>query len=120
MFDDRPVFRVRQVHSARVVIARSANDEPSEADAIVTCRRDFAIGIVTADCAPVLLADAQAGVVGAAHAGWRGAVDGICQATIDAMLALGADRERIVAAIGPCIGGRELRGRPAISRPVRR
>jgi len=73
------------------------------ADALVTCRPGVAIGVVTADCAPVLFADAEAGVVGAAHAGWRGAVAGVLEATIEAMLTLGARRGRIVTAVGPCI-----------------
>ena len=73
------------------------------ADAVVTRRPGLALGIVTADCAPVLFADSVAGVIGAAHAGWRGAVGGVLEATIEAMLGLGAQRARIVAAIGPCI-----------------
>jgi YfiH family protein len=71
---------------------------------MVTNRPGVLLGIVTGDCAPVLFADAEAGVVGAAHAGWRGAVAGVIEATLDAMEALGARRGRIVAAIGPCIG----------------
>ena len=74
------------------------------ADAMVTDRPGIALGIVTADCAPVLLADTDAGVVGAAHAGWRGAVAGVLEATVEAMTQLGAHRARIAAAIGPCIG----------------
>ncbi len=74
------------------------------ADAMVTSRPGLALGIVTADCAPVLFADAEAGVAGAAHAGWRGAVAGIIEATLSAMRRLGARAERVVAAIGPCIG----------------
>lgn len=74
------------------------------ADAAVTDRAGIALGIVTADCAPVLFADASAGVIGAAHAGWRGAVAGIVEATIQAMEALGATRANIAAAVGPCIG----------------
>ena len=73
------------------------------ADAMVTRRPGVALGIVTADCAPVLFADAEAGVIGAAHAGWRGAVDGVIEATIEAMARLGARRERMRAAVGPCI-----------------
>ncbi|MGB3739278.1 MAG: peptidoglycan editing factor PgeF [Pontixanthobacter sp.] len=100
---ERPVFRVRQVHSAHVVIAEEASDELEEGDAIVTSQAGFAIGIVTADCAPVLLADKDAGIVAAAHAGWRGAVAGVCRNTVEAMVETGADRRRIVAVIGPCI-----------------
>lgn len=75
-----------------------------KADAMVTARRGVALGIVTADCAPVLFADPDAGVAGAAHAGWRGAVAGVIEATIAAMTRLGARPERIRAAVGPCIG----------------
>src|ERR1700676_1969436 len=71
---------------------------------MVTRRRGLALGIVTADCAPVLFADPVSGIAGAAHAGWRGAVAGIIEATIAAMARLGARTERIVAAVGPCIG----------------
>jgi hypothetical protein len=74
------------------------------ADAMVTNRRGLALGIITADCAPVLFADPEAGIAGAAHAGWRGAVAGVIEATIAAMTALGARTDRIVAAVGPCIG----------------
>src|SRR4051812_31941855 len=74
------------------------------ADAMVTVRPDIALGIITADCAPILLADTEAGVAGAAHAGWRGAVAGIIEATVAAMIQLGATPAAIVAAVGPCIG----------------
>lgn len=96
-----------QVHSAAVAVVREAFDPFSpdrpRADALVTDRPGLLIGVLTADCAPVLLADARAGVVGAAHAGWKGALAGVTDATLAAMEALGADRGRIVAAIGPCI-----------------
>ena len=94
-----------QVHSARAVSV----DEPWEigdspqADALATSRPGVALGILTADCAPVLLADAEAGVIGAAHAGWKGALDGVTDSAIAAMEKLGAARGRIAAAIGPCI-----------------
>jgi YfiH family protein len=94
-----------QVHSPDCV----AIVEPFEdrlrphADALVTDRPGLALGILTADCAPVLFADREAGVVGAAHAGWKGAVGGVTDSTIAAMETLGATRDRIVAAIGPCI-----------------
>lgn len=99
---------VYQVHSADVVVAggcaeRWADDARPKADAIVTDRPGLVLGIVTADCAPVLFADTDAGVIGAAHAGWKGAIGGVTDATIAAMETLGATRERIVAAIGPCI-----------------
>jgi len=93
-----------QVHSAICVEAGDwADDARPHADALVSDRRGILLGILTADCAPVLLADAQAGVVGAAHAGWKGAFGGICEATVEAMVALGAERGRICAAVGPCI-----------------
>ncbi|NYT42572.1 peptidoglycan editing factor PgeF [Sphingomonas sp. R-74633] len=94
-----------QVHSPDCV----AIVEPFEdrlrphADALVTDRPGLALGILTADCAPVLFADRDAGVIGAAHAGWKGAVGGVTDSTIAVMETLGAKRERIVAAIGPCI-----------------
>ena len=77
--------------------------EGPRADAMVTRRPGIALGIVTADCAPVLLADHEAGVVGAAHAGWKGALGGVIAAVVDAMASLGARPERIVAVVGPCI-----------------
>lgn len=96
---------VYQVHSPDCVIVTEPwpDAERPHADALVTDRPGLLLGVVTADCAPVLLADRVAGVVGAAHAGWKGAVGGITDATIAAMEALGAERSRIVAAIGPCI-----------------
>ncbi|MBR0552335.1 peptidoglycan editing factor PgeF [Stakelama marina] len=94
-----------QVHSADAVtvITRFEERLRPRADALVTDRPGFALGILTADCAPVLLADRQAGVIGAAHAGWKGALGGVTDSTILAMETLGADRDRIAAAIGPCI-----------------
>jgi len=95
---------VYQVHSAECVVASDrAEDARPHADALVTDRPGVLIGVLTADCAPVLLADRAAGVVGAAHAGWKGAIGGVTDATIAAMEKLGARRERIVAAVGPCI-----------------
>jgi hypothetical protein len=73
---------------------------------MVTDRPGLALAILTADCMPVLFADAEAGVIGAAHAGWRGALDGILEATLEAMETLGAERENIAAVIGPCISQR--------------
>jgi polyphenol oxidase len=75
-----------------------------QADAMVTGRAGIALGIITADCAPVLFADTEAGVIGAAHAGWRGALSGVLEATVAAMARLGAVPARIGAAVGPCIG----------------
>jgi len=95
--------RVTQVHSAHAVIADSAWDTPPEADAIVTATGGLALAIVTADCAPVLLSDNVAGVVAAAHAGWRGALEGVLENTVDTMCKLGAHPTSISAAIGPTI-----------------
>jgi YfiH family protein len=94
-----------QVHGTAVATLADPwpEDRRPRADAMVTDRPGLLLGIVTGDCAPVLLADAQAGVVGAAHAGWRGAVAGVLEETIAAMEALGAARGRIAAAVGPCI-----------------
>lgn len=102
---DARLATVYQVHSPDCVTVTEPwlDAERPHADALVTDRCGLLLGVVTADCAPVLLADLQAGVVGAAHAGWKGAVGGVTDATIAAMERLGADRSRIVAAIGPCI-----------------
>lgn len=96
---------VYQAHSADVVpvTAPYPDDARPHADAMVTATAGLALGILTADCAPVLMADEAAGVIGAAHAGWKGALAGITDATILAMEKLGARRNRIAAAIGPCI-----------------
>lgn len=95
---------VHQYHSAEVVIIDQPLGSPRpKADAMVTATQGIALGILTADCAPVLFADHETGVVGAAHAGWQGALGGVLEATLDAMEALGAARENITAVIGPCI-----------------
>ena len=94
-----------QVHGTVAVAVEApwAAGAGPHADAMVTDRPGIVLGIVTADCAPVLFADREAGVIGAAHAGWRGAVAGILEATLAAMARLGADPSRVVAAVGPCI-----------------
>ena len=96
---------VYQVHSPDVVEVRTPwpHDERPRADGMVTNRPGLLLGVVTADCAPVLLADRAAGVIGAAHAGWRGAHGGVLENTVAAMERLGAERSRIAAAIGPAI-----------------
>ena len=96
---------MHQVHSAEVVVAKRAwpLDERPKADAMVTDTPNLLLGILTADCAPVLFADHREAVVGAAHAGWRGALAGVTDATIEAMEKLGARRDQIHAAVGPCI-----------------
>jgi YfiH family protein len=98
---------VHQHHSADVyTLDGPPPAEKPKADAIVTAQPGYALVILTADCQPVLFADHEAQVIGAAHAGWKGALDGVLEATIEAMEALGARRERIVAAIGPSISQR--------------
>ena len=99
---------VHQTHSARVVTIREGDDPADcaamQADALVTARPGIALAVLTADCQPVLLADPEAGVIGAAHAGWKGAMDGILEAVVAAMLEAGA--ENIRAVIGPTISQR--------------
>lgn len=97
---------VHQIHSATAVTVDGPLAEKPRADAIVTATPGVALSVLTADCQPVLFADTDAGVIGAAHAGWRGALDGILLATVDAMEALGASRKNITAIIGPCISQR--------------
>ncbi|QPQ54828.1 peptidoglycan editing factor PgeF [Allosphingosinicella flava] len=101
----RRLVSVYQIHSAIAVPVSEpwGDDARPEADALVTNRPGLALGIVTADCTPVLLADRHAGVIGAAHAGWKGAVGGVLEATIAEMEKLGARREAIAAAVGPTI-----------------
>ncbi|MBL0768845.1 peptidoglycan editing factor PgeF [Sphingopyxis sp. DHUNG17] len=95
-----------QVHGARCVIVDAASDLAArpEADALATRTPGILLAILTADCVPVLFADAEAGVVGAAHAGWKGALAGVTDRTLATMESLGARRDHIAAAIGPCIG----------------
>ncbi|MBA3666992.1 MAG: peptidoglycan editing factor PgeF [Sphingomonas sp.] len=101
-----PLASAHQIHSPVAVIVDEAlpHGRRPRADALVTDRPGLLLGIVTADCAPVLLADVEAGVVGAAHAGWRGAMAGVTDQAIAAMVSLGANIDRIAAAVGPCIG----------------
>jgi YfiH family protein len=103
--EPRRLLTAYQSHSPKVVVAEApwTTEGRPQADAIVTRMRALAIGVTTADCGPVLLADPRAGVIGAAHAGWRGALTGILEATIAAMERLGAARAQIRAAIGPMI-----------------
>ncbi|HWW55938.1 MAG TPA: peptidoglycan editing factor PgeF [Sphingopyxis sp.] len=95
-----------QVHGNRCVIVDAETDLAArpEADALATRTPGILLGILTADCVPVLFADRDAGVIGAAHAGWKGALAGVTDATLDAMESLGASRADIAVAIGPCIG----------------
>ncbi len=101
---DARLVLARQVHSAIAVEADAwADGAAPQADALVSRRADLLLGVLTADCAPILMEDRGAGVVAAAHAGWRGALDGVIEATVALMEQLGARRERIAAAIGPAI-----------------
>ncbi|NWG46717.1 MAG: peptidoglycan editing factor PgeF [Alphaproteobacteria bacterium] len=102
-----PVLTVHQIHSAEAVRAEApwAPGAAPRADAIVTDRPRLLIGVLAADCAPVLFADRQAGIIGAAHAGWKGALGGVLESAIAAMERLGADRGRIAAVLGPSISG---------------
>lgn len=99
------LLSLHQVHSPDVVIATVPWDGPvrPKADALVTATPNLAIGVTTADCGPILFADPEKRVVGAAHAGWKGALTGVLEATLQAMEELGAERGRIIAAIGPLI-----------------
>jgi YfiH family protein len=103
-----PLVTLKQVHSTRVVTieAGALPDRAIEADALVTRRGDILIGVLTADCAPLLLVDPHAGIIGAAHAGWAGAVNGILENTVTAMEALGGQRRNILLAVGPTISGK--------------
>jgi polyphenol oxidase len=94
---------VHQAHTARAVTLSAPATEQITADAIVTATPGLAVAILTADCQPVLFSDKNAGVIAAAHAGWRGALDGILEATLDEMVAAGARRQDVHAAIGPSI-----------------
>lgn len=97
---------VHQIHSATAVTVNGPLPDKPRADALVTSTPGVALSVLTADCQPVLFADPQAGVIGAAHAGWRGARDGVLQSTVGAMEDLGAERARIRAVIGPTISQR--------------
>jgi hypothetical protein len=94
-----------QIHSAEVLTVEQPwrRENSPRADGLVTARPNIALGVLAADCAPVLFADPRAGVIGAAHGGWRGALTGVMEATVAAMTALGASPRRIRAGIGPCI-----------------
>tara|TARA_R110002095_G_scaffold113977_2_gene99493 strand:- start:4785 stop:5555 length:771 start_codon:yes stop_codon:yes gene_type:complete len=99
------LLTVYQVHSPNVIVADKpwAADAAPEGDALVTATRGLALGILTADCTPILFADPEAGVIGAAHAGWKGAIGGVLEATIDAMTSLGAKPAQISCSVGPTI-----------------
>ena len=114
------LLTVHQIHSTDVLaVGQRALDLAGapKADALVTDRPGVALGVLAADCAPVLFADAEAQVIGAAHAGWKGALGGVVDTTIAAMEKLGARRERVRAAIGPCIGAASYEVGPEFPAP---
>lgn len=104
--DPAALVGVHQVHSADVVTVTNPAAPLPQADGLVTKVPGIVLSVLTADCQPVLFADPTAGVIGAAHAGWKGAIAGVLEATVDAMVALGANRDRITAIIGPTISQR--------------
>jgi YfiH family protein len=108
-----------QIHSPEVVVVETPwrREDNPKADALVTNRRGVALGILTADCTPVLFADPAAGIIGAAHAGWRGALGGVLDATVAAMVKLGAEPARIRAGVGPCIAQRSYEVGPEFPAP---
>ena len=108
-----------QVHSTTVITVEKPwpRDAAPRADGLVTRGSGIALGILTADCAPVLFEDAAARVIGAAHGGWRGALGGIVEATLDRMEALGAERTRICAGVGPCIAQSSYEVGPEFPQP---
>ena len=110
---------VRQIHSAEVVIVDQPwrREESPCADGLVTAVPGIALGVLAADCAPILLHDPVARVIGAAHGGWRGALGGVVEATLARMAELGATRRRIRAAIGPCIAQRSYEVGPEFPQP---
>lgn len=116
------LLTLHQIHSTNVLAVserRWTSPGAPKADALVTDRPGVALGVLAADCAPVLLADPAARVIGAAHAGWKGALSGVVEATVAAMERLGARRERVRAAIGPCIGRDSYEVGPEFPAPFR-
>lgn len=112
------LISMHQIHSADVLTVEAPPAERPRVDALVTDRPGIALGVLHADCAPVLFADAEAGVVGAAHAGWRGATGGVLEATVAAMASLGAEPGRITAVIGPTIAQASYEVGPEFPQPV--
>jgi polyphenol oxidase len=119
--DADALVTVHQVHSAKAVIIDGPHDSHDsvdhKADAMVTNQRGVALGILTADCVPILMASQDGTVIGAAHAGWRGALSGIIEATLDAMESIGANGKTITAAIGPSIGQQSYEVGPEFPAP---
>src|SRR5215831_6066935 len=117
---EHQLLTLHQIHSTEVLTVadrRWMSPGAPKADALVTDRPGVALGVLAADCAPVLLADTRANVIGAAHAGWKGALAGVAEATIAAMERLGARRDNVRAVIGPCIGGDSYEAGPEFPAP---
>jgi polyphenol oxidase len=106
-----------QLHSADVIVVDAPFAERPKVDGLVTNKRGLALGILTADCGPVLFADQQAEVIGACHAGWKGALTGVTDNTVEAMESLGAERKNIVAVLGPTISQRAYEVGPEFPKP---
>ena len=102
-FDSSQIAALHQIHSIKAHSITAPPNQPLEGDALATKTTGLALMVITADCAPIIFADSAAGVIGAAHAGWRGAVGGIIESTLDAMTQLGANPQNITAIIGPAI-----------------
>lgn len=113
------LFTCNQIHSAFVHVIDSDErpDEPPRADGMVTTQKNVALGVLTADCAPLLFSDPEDGIIGACHAGWRGALNGVIEATVEAMIELGARADNIQAAVGPCIGVNSYEVGPEFPQP---
>lgn len=117
--DAGSLFTCNQIHSATVHVIDSDErpDEPPRADGMVTSLKNVALGVLTADCTPVLFSDPGDGIIGACHAGWRGALNGVMEATVEAMIELGARADNIQAAVGPCIGQASYEVGPEFPQP---
>jgi YfiH family protein len=98
------IITLHQIHSNICIEVTKNTSDSIDGDAFVTAEKDIALGILTADCAPILFCDFKENIIGAAHAGWRGAVSGIIESTINKMISIGSNPINIKAAIGPCIG----------------
>lgn len=115
-----PLLTPYQIHSPRALVVRAPwpeGSKPPDADALVTDVPGLAIGVLAADCVPALLADAEAGVIGAAHAGWKGAIGGVLEAAVESMAKLGARSSRIVAVLGPSIAAASYEVGPEFPAP---
>jgi polyphenol oxidase len=115
--DNSQLVSAFQIHSADVIVVDGPFSERPKADGLVTATRGIALGILTADCGPILFADHKSGVIGACHAGWKGALNGVSDATVLAMEKLGASRANIVAVLGPTISKTNYEVGPEFIKP---